>query len=79
MSGLALSGNVIVSGQLIPTWMTALSTYTFTTLPASPATGTLVNISDSTTVTWGATITVGLGLNNVLARYNGTNWTVVGI
>lgn len=37
------------------------------------------NISDSTTATWGANVTVGGGANHVLVRYNGSNWTVVGV
>lgn len=40
-------------------------------------TGAVAVVSDSTTTTWGATITGG-GSNNVLAFYNGTNWTVAG-
>jgi hypothetical protein len=36
------------------------------------------DISDSTTATWGANVTVGGGANRVRVRYNGTNWTVVG-
>lgn len=49
----------------------------FSAKPGSPATGTMVNFSDSNTNTWGATVAGG-GSNHVLARYNGTNWTVVG-
>lgn len=37
--------------------------------------GTLKPVSDSTTATWGATIT-GSGSNHVLAYCDGTNWTV---
>jgi hypothetical protein len=36
------------------------------------------NITDSTTSTWGANVTVGGGGNDVLVRWNGSNWTVVG-
>lgn len=36
------------------------------------------DISDSTTATWGANVTVGGGSNRVRVRYNGTNYTVVG-
>lgn len=35
------------------------------------------DITDSTTATWGATVTGG-GANHVKIRCNGTNWTVVG-
>lgn len=50
----------------------------FASLPASPRTGTIAHITDSNTVTWGATIAGG-GTNKVLGFYNGTNWTVAGI
>jgi hypothetical protein len=50
---------------------------TFSTLPAcaSGYEGTLKSVSDSTTNTWGATIT-GSGSDHVLAYCDGTNWTV---
>lgn len=48
---------------------------TFANLPASPVEGMMQAVTDSTTATWGATITGG-GSNHVLAYYNGTNWTV---
>jgi hypothetical protein len=48
---------------------------TFASLPASPVEGMHATVTDSTTATWGATITGG-GANHVLAYYNGTNWTV---
>lgn len=51
------------------------SAVAFTNVPASPVEGMLVAVTDSTTATWGATITGG-GSNHVLAYYNGTNWTV---
>jgi hypothetical protein len=41
----------------------------------SPVEGMMVSVTDSSTATWGATITGG-GSNHVLAYYNGTNWTV---
>jgi hypothetical protein len=50
---------------------------TFANVPASPVEGMIVAIVDSTTATWGATIT-GSGSNHVLAYYDGTNWTVLG-
>lgn len=50
---------------------------TYANRPTSPVTGELANISDSNTATWGATVAGG-GANKILARYNGTNWTVVG-
>lgn len=51
---------------------------TVANLPASPVEGMMVAVTDSTTATWGATITGG-GANHVLAYYNGTNWTVAAI
>jgi hypothetical protein len=51
---------------------------TFASRPSSPSTGDLCNISDSNTATWGATV-AGSGSNHVLARWNGSNWTVVGV
>lgn len=47
----------------------------FASLPATPVEGMLVPVTDSSTGTWGATITGG-GANHVLAYYNGTNWVV---
>jgi hypothetical protein len=52
--------------------------YTYANLPSSPATGTLLNVSNANVNTFGASIT-GTGSYNVLARFNGSNWTVVGI
>ena len=43
----------------------------------SGAEGTMRAVTDSTTATWGATIT-GSGTNHVLAYCDGTNWTVAG-
>lgn len=47
----------------------------FAALPSPPVTGMLATITDSTTITWGATIT-GSGSNTVLAFFDGTVWTV---
>src|SRR6266700_1196279 len=57
----------------------ALVMHTFASLPACSGTyiGAWGGVTDSTTATWGATIT-GSGANNVLAFCNGTNWTVFG-
>lgn len=48
---------------------------TFANVPGTPVEGMLVTVTDSSTATWGATITGG-GANRVLAYFNGTNWTV---
>ena len=44
---------------------------------SSSLTGMTAMVSDSTTVTWGATVTGG-GTSKALALCDGTNWTVVG-
>lgn len=49
----------------------------FASVPATPVEGMMCGVTDSSTATWGATITGG-GANHVLAYYNGTNWTVAG-
>jgi hypothetical protein len=51
------------------------SAVTFANRPGTPVEGMLVAFTDSTTATWGATIT-GTGSNHVLGYFNGTNWTV---
>lgn len=48
----------------------------FASLPTG-AEGDLACITDSSTATWGATITGG-GANNVIGFFNGTNWKVMG-
>lgn len=51
----------------------------FSVLPACSTTleGTMAPVNDSSTVTWGATIT-GSSTNHVLGYCDGTNWTVMG-
>lgn len=49
----------------------------FAGLPASPILGMMYTVTDSNTAVWGSAI-AGLGGNSVLARWNGSNWTVVG-
>jgi len=48
----------------------------FGSLPTG-AEGDMACITDSSTATWGATITGG-GANNVIGFFNGANWTVMG-
>jgi hypothetical protein len=50
---------------------------TFSNAISSPVEGATQAFTDSTTNTWGATITGG-GSNHVLGYYDGTNWTVMG-
>jgi hypothetical protein len=54
---------------------------TFNSLPSRgfQAEGLLVSISDSPTAAWGANVTAGGGANHVWIRWNGSNWTVVGV
>ncbi len=49
---------------------------TFANAITSPPEGSVQAFTDSTTTTWGATIT-GSGSNHVLGYYDGTNWTVI--
>lgn len=66
------------NGNLKTTSSIGSSEITYANRPASPYTGQICNFSDSTVNTWGATV-AGSGSNHVAARYNGTNWTVIGI
>lgn len=61
-----------ISCNIEPVW-------TFSQLPSggNVLEGDEFSISDSTTNTWGANVTVGSGSDHVLVRYNGTNFTVV--
>ena len=52
--------------------------YTFATLPVQTAPGKVYVVTDSTVAAWGAVIAGG-GANTVLAWWNGTAWTVVGV
>lgn len=54
------------------------ASYTYATLPASPAIGQMVVVTDSTVNTWGTAITMGGGTDVVLAWWNGAAWDVVG-
>lgn len=62
-----------VSCNIKPIW-------TFSQLPTggNVLEGDEFDISDSNTAIWGATA-AGSGTNHVRVRYNGTNWTVMGI
>lgn len=45
----------------------------------TPKIGMMYNFNNANSVAWGTAITGGGGTTNVLGRYNGTAWTVVGI
>ena len=72
-----LLGNL--PGVLAMTTEGSISPMTFASLPtcASAFEGSMRSVNDSTTNTWGATITGG-STNHVLAYCDGTNWTVAG-
>jgi hypothetical protein len=75
-AGFAFSDPVTVTGLNTATAIRSPAV-AFSSAVASPGEGTMQAFTDSTTNTWGATITGG-GSNHVLAYYNGTNWTVIG-
>jgi hypothetical protein len=64
-----------------PTDVVGSPATTYSNLPAcsSALAGMEKTITDATVNTWGATLSAGGGSYDVLARCNGTNWTVVGI
>lgn len=51
---------------------------TYANRPGTPVKGMVICVTDSTVNTFGATVAGG-GSNSVLAWFNGTNWTVIGI
>ncbi len=51
---------------------------TFAGLPGSPTAGTISQVTDSTVNTPGATVAGG-GSHHILAWFNGTAWTVIGV
>ncbi len=69
--------DVTITGTFALPGVLELGAFAFADLPASPSAGTLAYVTDSNTVTWGATI-AGSSTNKVLAFFNGTNWTVAG-
>lgn len=76
-TNLAISGTDLNVSSTPTFTFPVLSATAFAALPGAPAAGTLAYVSDSNTVTWGATIAGG-GANKVLAWFNGTVWTVAG-
>jgi hypothetical protein len=70
------AGDTKLDGNVITTSVRGTAV-AFASVPGTPVEGMLVAVTDSSTSTWGATITGG-GANHVLAYYNGTNWTVAG-
>lgn len=76
------------SDTMAPVWSRWLSSLvvevngadpvTFAHLPSAPIVGQFAIVSDSTTNTWGAAVTVGGGGFQVLVWWNGTNFTVIG-
>lgn len=77
-TGLACTGTQAVLTSSSPTFAgIKVTPGVFSSLPSCAAgtEGTSMSVTDSTTVTWGATITGG-STSHVLAYCNGTNWTV---
>lgn len=77
---LLLQGAIFGTGTTDPGANAALLTpQAFASLTACGSTleGAVAEVNNSTTATWGATITGG-GTNKVLAHCNGANWTVMG-
>lgn len=68
-SAIAAFGQVKTSGGLIP------PSYTVTTLPAAPPTGTVVIVTDSATA---GSCTSGYGSATALCRYTGAAWASIG-
>lgn len=77
-----IDGTLASQGDLVAALAAKLTGSTtevaFAALPVSPVVGQVANVSNSNTAVWGATV-AGSGTDHVLARWNGTNWTVVGI
>lgn len=69
--------NAVVTLPATQGGLQVANAFVFSYLPAcaSGTEGTLRGVTDSTTNTWGATIT-GSGTNHVMAYCDGTNWTV---
>lgn len=72
----ALTASTLSAVTLSASARAQLAPTAFASLPVG-AEGDIACVTDSNTATWGATIAGG-GANNVLAHFNGTNWTVAG-
>ena len=68
-----------IDPSLLPVVGVFAKQYTYATLPGAPVLGQIVVVTDAAVNTWGTAITVGLGTDKVLAWWNGSAWTVVGI
>ena len=68
-----------VFNQYIVATANALNEVAAVNLPKLPKVGQTANVSDATVNTWGAIVNAGNGTNHVQVRWNGVNWTVVGI
>jgi hypothetical protein len=82
-STLSSGGSMVLAGTLTTgsgggTGVVALTPGTFASLPASPTKGMIAAITNSTVNTFGATVAGG-GSNSVLAWYNGSAWTCIGV
>jgi len=79
VNSLLASGNVsmTLAGTALTVGSPAVGTFSTLATCVSGIEGELRPVSDSTTNTWGATIT-GSGSNHVLAYCDGSSWTVAG-
>jgi hypothetical protein len=70
------SANLLVNGAVEPNNLQVVA-HVFSALPScvSGVEGSVYSVTDSTTNTWGATIT-GLGSDHVMAYCDGSAWTV---
>lgn len=50
----------------------------FVMLPPTPRIGQIANVSDGSTITWGAVVAGG-GAHHIAVRWNGSAWTCTGI
>jgi hypothetical protein len=76
VSKLGKASNALKSITLSDDSFIQLGGTAYADLP-TPVSGMIVRVTDSNTATWGATVAGG-GANNILAWYNGANWTVFG-
>lgn len=72
-----VQGLNIKKGSLAVLAQVQLKPYLFADLPVSPTASTIAYITDSSTASGGEIIS-GSGTNTVLARWDGSNWLVLG-
>jgi hypothetical protein len=73
-----LTSGTAIKGGLSDVGASVVGSVTFANLPGLPQLGTILAITDSTTNTWGATVSTGGGTITVLSWFNNSVWTVLG-